>query len=189
MIHSKEIKFINSYIKQYQNNITKINKEKLLKTKELILKKNHNNKIIVIGNGGSSSIASHFSVDMTKNAKIKTINFNETNLISCFSNDYGFENWIKKSIEYYADKGDILIAISSSGKSKNIINAAKYFKKKIGPVVTFTGMKLKNELMKVGTINFYVNTSSYNIIENVHQFYLLLLVDLLIGKKNYKSNL
>ena len=61
-----------------------------------ILKKYKKNsgKIIIFGNGGSASIASHFSVDMTKNAKIKTINLNEYNLITCFANDYGFENWI-----------------------------------------------------------------------------------------------
>ena len=189
MTREKDVKFINSYIVQYQNHVSEIDIKNLLNTKKLILKKKNKNKIIIIGNGGSSSIGSHFSVDMTKNAKIKTINFNETNLISCFSNDYGFENWITKSLEYYSDKGDILIAISSSGRSKNIINAAKYFKKNKGPVVTLTGMKINNPLMKVGKINFYVKSNSYNIIENIHQFHLLLLVDLLIGSINYKSNL
>jgi D-sedoheptulose 7-phosphate isomerase len=189
MTFNKNLIFIDNYIKNIQKYILNIDKEKLIYLKKKILKKKYKNKIIVIGNGGSSSIASHFSVDMTKNAKIRTINFNETNLISCFSNDYGFENWIMKSIEYYSEKGDILIAISSSGKSKNIIKAAKFFKKKIGLVVTFTGMSINNPLKKVGEINFHVNSSSYNLIENIHQFYLLLLVDLLIGKINYKSNL
>ena len=189
MASNKDLIFIDNYVKNIKKNIIEIDKKKLIFLKKKILKKKNKNKIIVIGNGGSSSLASHFSVDMTKNAKIRTINFNETNLVSCFSNDYGFENWIQKSIEYYCDKGDILIAISSSGKSKNIINAAKFFKKNFGLVVTFTGMKINNPLRTIGEINFHVNSSSYNLIENIHQFYLLLLVDLIIGKVNYKSNL
>lgn len=189
MAYNKDLIFVDNYVKNIQKYIIEINKKKLIFLKEKILKKKNKNKIIVIGNGGSSSLASHFSVDMTKNAKIRTINFNETNLISCFSNDYGFENWIKKSVEYYCEKDDILIAISSSGKSKNIIKAAKFFKKNFGLVVTFTGMNINNPLKKTGDINFHVNSLSYNLIENIHQFYLLLLVDLIIGKVNYKSNL
>jgi len=189
MTFNKDLIFIDNYIKNIQKYIIGIDKKKLIFLKKKILKKKNKNKVIVIGNGGSSAIASHFSVDMTKNAKIRTINFNETNLISCFSNDYGFENLIKKGIVYYCDKGDILIAISSSGKSKNIIRAAKFFKKKFGLVITLTGMNINNPLKTVGDINFYVSSQSYNLIENIHQFHLLLLVDLLIGKINYKSNL
>ena len=74
------------------------------------------------------AIASHFSVDLTKNAKVRCINFNEADLLTCFSNDYGYEKWIENAIKYYCDKGDMLILVSSSGESKNIVNAAKYFK-------------------------------------------------------------
>jgi D-sedoheptulose 7-phosphate isomerase len=80
-----------------------------------------NNKIIIVGNGGSASIAAHAAVDFTKVLKIRSITFNESNLITCFANDYGYENWVKKAIEFYALKGDILILISSSGKSQNLI--------------------------------------------------------------------
>jgi D-sedoheptulose 7-phosphate isomerase len=110
-------------------------------------------------------------------------------LITCFSNDYGFENWLAKAIEYYAEKGDMLISISSSGESKNILKASKYFKSYLGQVVTFTGHKENNKLKKIGNINFWVNSSSYNMVENIHQFWLLMCVDLIIGKKDYKSNL
>ena len=88
------------------------------------------NKAIIIGNGGSSALASHVSVDLTKNAKVRAINFNESDLLTCFSNDYGYEKVFEKALDFYADKGDVVIIISSSGKSKNLINAAKFAKKK-----------------------------------------------------------
>ena len=139
-------------------------------------------KIIVIGNGGSASICSHFSVDLTKNAKVRCINFNEANLITCFSNDYGFDNWIYKALEFYADKGDLLILISSSGMSKNMINAVKKTDIEFSSIVTFTGFNKNNHLKKLGNLSFYVNSNIYNIIENIHQIWLLSIVDSL-GKK------
>ena len=74
-------------------------------------------------------MASHVSVDLTKMCKIRAVNFNEADLLTCFSNDYGYENWVHKAIHFHADKGDLLICISSSGQSKNIINGAMYAKK------------------------------------------------------------
>ena len=82
-----------------------------------------------MGNGGSAAIASHVSVDFTKMCKIRAVNFNEADLLTCFSNDYGYENWVKKALSSYADRGDLLICISSSGESKNIIKGAKFAKK------------------------------------------------------------
>ena len=67
-------------------------------------------------------MASHFSVDLTKTAKIRCVNFNESDLITCFANDYGYKEWVRKAVEFYGDKGDVGIFISSSGKSPNIIN-------------------------------------------------------------------
>jgi D-sedoheptulose 7-phosphate isomerase len=186
----KKIKFLRDYISEFKFLLESCDLKNFDIFSEMILEtKKKNKKIIIIGNGGSASICSHFSVDLTKNAKVRCINFNEANLITCFSNDYGFENWLKKSIEYYAEPGDMLISISSSGKSINILNASKYFKSNLGQVVTFTGNKKNNNLKKIGNLNFWVDSKSYNIIENIHQFWLLMCIDLIIGKKNYKSNL
>ena len=63
-------------------------------------------KVFIAGNGGSSSIASHVSVDLTKVVGVKCFNFNEHNLITCFTNDYGQENWFKKALELYSNKED-----------------------------------------------------------------------------------
>ena len=141
---------------------------------------------MIFGNGGSAAIASHFSVDITKNAKIRCTNYNESDLITCFSNDFGYERWIEKAIEYYGDKGDALILISASGNSKNMINACKAAKKKkLKTIITLTGFDGNNRLYRLGDINFKVNSKSYNLIENAHQIFLLSLVDLIIGKSEY----
>ena len=107
-----------------------------------------------------------------------------SDLLTCFSNDFGYENWVQKAIEFYADKDDILILISSSGNSQNMINAAHHAKKfGIKSIITFTGNKDGNKLQKMGDLNFWVNSSSYNHIENVHQILLLSIVDLISGKR------
>ena len=146
-------------------------------------------KSVIVGNGGSAAIASHFSVDLTKNAKVRCINFNEADLITCFSNDYGYEDWVARAIDFYGDKGDVLIAISSSGSSKNILNgcaAAK--KKKFSKIITLSGHSSNNPLKAKGDINLWVDSIAYNHVENIHQLWLLSIVDLIIGKSEYPAS-
>ena len=152
---------------------------KLEKTKKYLkLAGKKKKKVIIFGNGGSAAIANHFSIDLTKTSRIRCVNYNESSLLTCFSNDYGYENWVKKTIEFHAKSGDLIILISSSGESKNMINACKFaIKKKYFPIITFTGFKKNNSLNKLGNINFWVNSKKYNHIENIHQFLLLSLVD------------
>ena len=150
---------------------------------------NSGRKTIIAGNGGSAAIASHFSVDLTKNARVRCTNYNESDLLTCFSNDFGYERWVEKAIEFYGDEGDSLILISAGGNSPNMTNAAKHAKKKkIKKIITFTGNDKNNNLTKLGDINFWVNSKAYNHIENVHQILLLSLVDLKIGKTEYPPN-
>lgn len=144
-------------------------------------------KIILIGNGGSAALASHVSVDLTKNAKIRSVNFNEADLLTCFSNDYGYQKVFSKSLDFYADKGDIVIIISSSGCSKNLLEAAKIAKKKKLILFTLTGFSKSNPLKKMGQINLWVNSKAYNIVETIHQIWLLSIVDRIIGKMEYSS--
>tara|TARA_S200000501_G_C20849344_1_gene755039 strand:+ start:2201 stop:2776 length:576 start_codon:yes stop_codon:yes gene_type:complete len=186
-----------NFLKEYLNDFTVClnldkddrNVNNLVVLKDKILEtKNNSGKIIIVGNGGSAAISSHFSVDLTKNAKIRSINFNESDLITCFSNDYGFENWISEALKFYADKNDLLILISSSGKSQNMLNAADTAKNmNLNYVVTFTGFEQENPLSKKGHLNFWVNSSAYNFIENIHQVWLLSLVDLIIGDRHYEA--
>ena len=159
--------------------------EKIFKTLSLVKKKNK--KVIIIGNGGSASIASHVSIDLTKNAKIRSINFNEANLLTCFSNDFGYEKVFSESLKFYADKGDVVIIISSSGCSKNLLMAAQIAKKRKLTLITLSGFLKSNPLKKMGNINLWVNSTAYNIVETVHQIWLLSVVDKIIGKMEYSS--
>ncbi len=136
------------------------------------------------GNGGSAAISSHVAVDISKNLKLKAINFNEADLITCYANDYGYENWMSEAIKSYGDKNDILILVSSSGKSMNVRNAAKIAKKMGIFIITFTGFNKNNPLSKLGSINFWVNSKDYNIVELTHLTWLLCIVDFL---KIYKK--
>ena len=185
----KETRFLDKYFKDFKKLIdgNERKKKKLIIIKKILINtRKIKKKILIFGNGGSASIASHFSVDLTKNAKIRCINCNEADLITCFSNDFGYEHWMEKAINYFGDKKDILIVISSSGKSKNMINACIVArKKKFSKIITLTGHSVNNPIRKLGDINLWVNSKAYNYIENIHQFWLLSLVDLVIGKTNY----
>lgn len=183
-----------SFLKKNKNSFIRILKnfsfeKEIMLTSELFKECNlSNNKIVFLGNGGSASIASHVSVDLTKNAKIRSINFNEPNLITCFANDFGHENWMSEALKRYCDYNDLIVLISSSGESKNIVNAAKWCAKSNLKFITFTGKSSNNALKKInkGGINFWINSKAYNHIELAHLFILLSIVDLLIGKNIYK---
>ena len=186
----RDTKFLDEYFDDFKK-IINFNsdeiKKKLINLKKIFINaKKNKKKILIFGNGGSAAIASHFSIDLTKNAKIRCTNYNEPDLITCFSNDFGYERWVEMAIKYYGDKGDILVVISSSGKSKNMIKACTAArKKKFSKIITLTGHLVNNPVKKLGDINLWVNSKAYNYIENIHQFWLLSLVDLVIGKKNY----
>lgn len=173
-----------NFFKQYNNEFKKLisinnyTVNNLLNLKNLFIKvQKENKKILIFGNGGSAAIANHFMIDLMKNLKIRCQNFNESSTITCLANDFGYENWIKKVLEDNLDYGDLVIMISSSGESKNIINACRYVKKMKNQLVTFTGFKKNNSVNKLGDINFWVNSKKYNHVENAHQFLLLSVVD------------
>ena len=121
---------------------------KIINVSKIITEADKNGKkTIIFGNGGSAAIASHFSVDLTKNARVRCVNFNEPDLLTCFSNDFGYEKWVEKSIEYYGDEGDAVILISAGGNSPNMINGAKKAKeKKFSKVIILTGNDKNNKL-------------------------------------------
>ena len=144
-------------------------------------------KVIIAGNGGSAAMASHCAVDLTKNAGIRSVNFNEADLITCLANDFGYERWLEQALRFYADPGDLVILISSSGKSPNMARAARYAVEKGLTVVTFTGFAPDNPLKQIGHLNFWVDSRAYNIIEMVHHMWLLAACDLIIGSAEYPA--
>ena len=181
-----KINFYKKYFLQVSQDLSNIDEKKLLKLSKILLNLKKKNKIIFVGNGGSASIANHCSTDFAKMLGKRSMTFNEPNLITCLANDYGHENWMKEALKIHALPGDILILISSSGNSKNIINCAKQAKKMKIKLITFSGFSKKNKLRSKGLINFWVNSKIYNQIEMIHHIWLLSVCDFLIklGKKS-----
>ena len=184
--------FIQNYLNEFANLISPKSEiiSLLIQVKDaLVASSEDGKKAIIAGNGGSAAIASHISVDLTKNAGIRCINFNEADLITCFANDFGYERWVEKAVEFYGDEGDVFLAISSSGSSENILNACGAAQeKKFSKVITLSGMNSENPLREIGDINLWVNSKAYNHIESIHQFWLLAVVDMIIGKTEYSVN-
>ena len=186
----KDLNFLQNYLSDFSDlikpnaNITR----KLIQVRNILLNTSKKKKkILIFGNGGSAAIASHVCVDLTKNAKVRAVNFNESDLITCFSNDYGYERWVEKAVDFYADKNDTLILISSSGKSMNMINACKAAKRKKIKVISLTGHTKNNPLSKISDLSLWVNSKAYNFVENTHQIWLLTVCDLIIGKREYPA--
>ena len=167
---------ISELLKNVDTNLIKASVNLIANTKK------NKNKIYIVGNGGSSSIASHVSVDFTKAAKINCSTFNNANLITCFANDYKYENWVVEAIKAYSLEQDLFILISSSGTSKNIVNAAQYCKQKQINLITLSGFKKNNPLSQSGNINFHVESEEYNYIEMTHHIILLSIVDIFTKK-------
>ena len=137
------------------------------------------NRIFFIGNGGSNSICSHMMEDFAKMLNYEAFAFSDPALITCFSNDYGYENAIAEWLRVYYKKEDILVAISSSGNSPNINNAVSYAETVNRKIITFTGFKPDNKLKNRGTINFYLNSESYGIVECFHKVIIHSILDTL----------
>jgi len=177
--------FLNKYFDRIKLNLDKLDSDKLQSLVNNIERANANNKkIIFVGNGGSASIAGHMTIDTLNAAKIRALNFNTPEILTCFSNDYGYENWVSKALECYADKGDVVVLISSSGKSENIINGAKTAKEMGLYTATFSGFKPDNPLRGLGDSNIWVDSEEYNVVEMTHHIWLLAAIDYVIDNKN-----
>jgi D-sedoheptulose 7-phosphate isomerase len=126
------------------------------------------NKIIFVGNGGSAGIASHLAIDFSKNGGLRSLAFNDPAALTCLGNDLGYENVFAKQLDFHARSGDLLIAISSSGRSPNILEAVKIARARDCKVATFSGFTAENELRQTGDVNFYVSSREYGFVEVAH---------------------
>lgn len=149
------------------------------------LKRGGENKLLLAGNGASASISSHLATDFSKQAGVRAMAFNDANLITALANDCGYDQWVCKALELYSDPGDIVILISSSGKSPNLVNAATKARESGNRVVAFTGFEPNNPLASCSDMSFWVDSRSYNIIECVHMIWLTAVCDMVIGKAEY----
>jgi len=137
-------------------------------------------KIISIGNGGSAAIASHTAIDFWKNGRIPAIAFNDGALLTCISNDFGYQHVFEKPIEVFARNEDILFAISSSGRSQNILRGVQAARSKGCSVITLSGFDVDNPLRSLGICNFYVPSHEYGLVEVVHQYICHCILDVII---------
>ena len=126
------------------------------------------NKLIFVGNGGSAAIASHMATDYSKNADVRSLALNDASMVTCLGNDLGYERIFAKQIELYSRPGDLLVAISSSGRSPSILNAVAAARDARCAVVTFSGFEPHNPLRCKGDINFYVASDRYGFVEISH---------------------
>lgn len=138
-------------------------------------------KLMVIGNGGSAAIASHMATDYTKNGGIRTQAFNDGATLTCLGNDLGYENVFSKQIEMFGRPGDLLVAISSSGQSANILKGVAAARAHGCAVMTLSGFRPDNPLRKTGDMNFYVGSSEYGFVEIIHLSLCHAVLDLAMG--------
>jgi len=141
--------------------------------------------IYLVGNGGSSAIAEHMAIDLTKNAGLRATAISGSPMLTTFSNDYGYERVFQKPIEIFGNEGDILIAISSSGSSVNILNACEAAKGRGMKIITFSAFKSDNPLRRKGDLNFWVDSKAFGYVELIHNVLIHYINDSIIGKAEY----
>ena len=148
----------------------------------------NNGKLIFIGNGASASLSSHAATDFTKQAKIKSIAFNDHNLITALSNDYGYQNWVAKAIEFYSAPNDMILFISVSGESSNLIEGINFANERSLTTASLTGSRKTNSLKLKSKYSLWVNSKAYNIVESIHTIWITLIIDLFVGSPEYMVN-
>lgn len=154
----------------YEEGISKL-------TDQFIVYKRNASFCFFIGNGGSCAIASHMTADFMKNGGMKTYSLYDSAVTTCMGNDYGYEYVFSKPLGFLGREKDLLVAVSSSGESQNIINAVNAAKKKKMDVITFTGFKPDNKVKQAGDINVYVPSEKYGMVESIHNLILQQIVD------------
>lgn len=150
--------------------------------------KKHEGSLVFIGNGGSAAIASHQATDFIRTCQIRAFAPLDHSLLTCFGNDCGYEKVFAEPLKVLMGEKDILVAISSSGQSRNIINAVDVVRGKNCSVVTLSGFGADNPLRKLGDVNFYVPSDSYRIVESAHLFICNWLLDFTIRSMSYKNH-
>lgn len=133
--------------------------------------------VFFVGNGGSAGICSHMAADWLKNGRFAAQCFNDPASLTCIANDLGYQYVFSEPLSFFGQLGDLLFAISSSGKSPNIITVASAARERGIGVVTLTGFDADNQLRRMGDLNFYVPEHQYGYVECAHQCILHAILD------------
>jgi D-sedoheptulose 7-phosphate isomerase len=145
-------------------------------------------KVMVIGNGGSAAIASHMQCDLSKAVGVRAIAFNETPLLTALTNDDGYQCVFERPVSQWADAGDVMVAISSSGQSDNILRAGQAAAGRGCRLITLSGFSAANPLRRLGDINFYISSSDYGYVETAHAAMAHFLTDSAVKAGALKGN-
>ena len=166
-----------------ENNNTLTYKDGIDKLVDLISEKKRSGaKVYFIGNGGSAAIASHMTADYMKNGGMNTCSLYDNAVTTCMGNDYGYQDVFARPLEFLSGEGDLIVAISSSGRSANIIKAIEAAKKNKADIITFTGFESDNPVSKMGTINVFVPCKQYGMVESIHNLILQEIVDIIMER-------
>jgi len=138
----------------------------------LIALRDSGKKLYLIGNGGSAGVASHAATDFFNVAKLRATTLHEASMLTCMSNDFGYENAFALMLSQVVIEDDLVIAISSSGNSMNITNGAAEARRCGAGVVTLSGFSSENALRSLGDINIWLDSDDYGFVEIGHQFLL-----------------
>jgi D-sedoheptulose 7-phosphate isomerase len=160
-------------INDFMREAAKIEELQIKKLKDLV---DNHQEIVILGNGGSNSIASHISQDYTKQLKKRAFSFSDPSRLTCYINDYGMDKAYSIFLQEFSAKDTLAILISSSGESKNIINCAEYCKNNKINFIILTGFNEHNSLRKLysedSVLDMWVDSTSYGIVECLHQTFL-----------------
>ena len=144
--------------------------------------KRKRSQLFFVGNGGSSAIASHMTADFMKNGGMNTYSLYDNAVTTCMGNDYGYEYIFSRPMEFLVREGDLVVAISSSGNSENIVNAIEIARIKKATVITLTGFQPQNRAKQMGDINVYVPCEKYGMVESIHNLILQQVADLIMDR-------
>jgi len=126
-------------------------------------------QIFIIGNGGSAAMASHMAIDACKNGHLRALALNDSAMITAAGNDLSYDQIFRLPLERLARSGDMLITISSSGNSPNVIQAIEAARAIGMNVVTLSAKQPDNQSRRLGDLNFYVPLNRYGWAESAHQ--------------------
>jgi D-sedoheptulose 7-phosphate isomerase len=155
-----------------------LEKEAMQLAKRLLMEVEPRSGIVyVLGNGGSAGIASHFSNDLMKSAQVPSHTLYDTNLLTCLANDIGYQYVFSYPLNKVMTSSDLLVAISSSGKSASILNAVEVARAKAAPIITLSGFSASNPLRASGALNFWIDRENYGLVEMAHFFILHTIID------------
>jgi len=138
----------------------------------LIQNRENGKRLYIVGNGGSAAVAAHAVTDFFNMARLKAMTLHESSLLTCEANDYGYENAFARMLSQMLQPSDMVIVISSSGRSLNVRNAAEQAAQIGATVVTLTGFDGNNPLRSMGKLNFWLDSHDYGMVEIGHQFIL-----------------